>query len=166
MPESRIVISNTTPIISLALVGQLDLFAKLYGEVVIPLAVAEEIQAGGKNRPGFLEFQQATWFKQIPLADPRRASLLSDLDRGEAEVIALAQEINAHLVIIDERLARRHANRLGLTITGTLGILLKAKQEGHISSIAPLISELQSNGIRLSKPLVVKVLQLAGEYHP
>jgi hypothetical protein len=110
MPEARIVISNTTPIISLALIGQLDLFARLYGEVLIPPAVAAEIITGGKDRPGFVEFQQANWFKQTPLADPRRASLLSDLDRGEAEVIALAQELNADLVIIDERLARRHAD--------------------------------------------------------
>lgn len=163
MPESRIVICNTTPIISLAVIGQLELFSHLYGEIIVPPAVAAEIIAGGKNRPGYLEFSQAAWIKEIPLVDPRRASLISDLDRGEAEVIALAQELNADLVIIDERLARRHVGRLGLPMTGTLGVLLKAKQEGYVPAIEPLISRLQSNGIRLSKPLIAKVLQLAGE---
>ena len=97
------------------------------------------------------------------MQDPRRADLLSDLDRGEAEVIALAQELNADLIIIDERLARRHAKRLNLTLTGTLGVLLKAKENNLTPSIAPLIQTLQNNGIRLGDAVVAEVLRLAGE---
>ncbi|MCP4426269.1 MAG: DUF3368 domain-containing protein [Chloroflexi bacterium] len=163
MPENRIVISNTTPIISLALIGQLNLLEALYGEIVVPTAVASEILAGGQARIGMQEFQHAPWFKHVPLIDPRRADLLVDLDRGEAEVIALAQELNATLVILDERLGRRHAQRLGLTVTGTLGVLLKAKQQGVIAEIKPLIEQLQRGGIRLGRPLVAKTLRLANE---
>ncbi len=163
MPKTRIVISNTTPIISLALIGHLDLLKELYGRVVLPTAVTTEILAGGQARIGIEEFQRAAWFKQIALTDPRRANLLVDLDRGEAEVIALAQELNADLVILDERLGRRHAQRLGLAITGTLGVLLKAKQRGFVAEIKPLIEQLQQGGIRLGRPLIAQTLQLANE---
>lgn len=164
MPDrpQRVVV-NTTPIIALALLDQLSLLQPLYGAVRIPPAVQAEVMAGGANRIGITELQHASWIKLIPLQDPRRADLLSDLDRGEAEVIALAQEIDADLVIIDERLARRHAKRLGLPLTGTLGVLLKAKQQNLISSVSPLIETLQKNGIRLSKVVVTEALRLAGE---
>ncbi|NKQ35209.1 MAG: DUF3368 domain-containing protein, partial [Chloroflexi bacterium] len=145
------------------LVGRLDLLEKLYGNVLVPPAVVAEVLAGGQFGIGVLEFQQATWFLQTPLADPRRADLLVDLDRGEAEVIALAQEINADLVILDERLGRRHAQRLGLEITGTLGVILKGKQLGFVLEVKSLIERLQKGGIRLGRPLIARVLQLAGE---
>ena len=101
--------------------------------------------------------------RTVPLNDPRRADLLSDLDRGEAEVIALAQEHHADLVIIDERMGRRHARRLGLRITGVLGVLLKAKQSGHLDAARPCVDQMQRRGIRLSAALVQRVLDLAGE---
>jgi predicted nucleic acid-binding protein len=97
------------------------------------------------------------------LQDPRRADLLSDLDRGEAEVIALAQEISADLVVIDERLGRRHARRLGLRLTGTLGVLLKAKEQLLVTEIKPLVEQLQHGGIRLGDAVVVQALKLADE---
>jgi len=126
LERTRTVVVNTTPIIALALIGQLDLLQHLYGEVMIPPAVQAEVLVGGPSGVGVAGLQTANWIRTVPLQDPRRADLLSDLDRGEAEVIALAQELNAELVIIDERLARRHAQRLGLALTGVLGVLLKA----------------------------------------
>jgi predicted nucleic acid-binding protein len=156
------VISNTTPIIALALVRQLDLLRALYGEVWIPPAVAAELRAGGA-RAGAAELATASYIRTVTLNDPRRADLLSDLDRGEAEVIALAQEHNVDLVIIDERLGRRHARRLGLPITGVLGVLLKAKQSGHLDAVRPCIDQMQQGGIRLSAALVQRVLELAEE---
>ena len=89
--------------------------------------------------------------------------MLPDLDRGEAEVITLAHELNASLVIIDERLARKYARRVGLRLTGTLGVLLKAKQQGFVPVIEPLIDRLQQHGIRLADSIVTEVLRLAGE---
>lgn len=101
MPErpQRVVAANTTPIIALALISRLDLLQRLYGEVVIPPAVRDEVFAGGPAGIGSAEVRAATWLRVISLQDPRRADLLADLDRGEAEVIALAQELDAGLVI-------------------------------------------------------------------
>ncbi len=164
MPERpQTVIVNTTPIIALVLIGELDLLQHLYGKVVIPPAVWTEVMAGGPSRVGTADLQKANWIQVVALQDPRRADLLSDLDRGEAEVIALAQELNAELVIIDERLARRHARRLGLTLTGMLGVLLKAKERRLVPAVGPLISQLRQDGIRLDDALVAEVLNLAGE---
>ena len=162
MPE-KLIVCNATPIISLSSIGQLTLLGKLYDRVIIPPAVAAEVLAGGRKRVGVDEFRRADWIEKRPLIDPRRADLLVDLDRGEAEVIALAQELNANLVIIDERLGRRHARRLGLPITGTLGVLLRAKQMGFISELTPLITHLRHGGIHLGDDVVAKILQLADE---
>lgn len=168
MPDGlgrRVVVVNSTPIISLAILDQLDLFRILYSRVLIPPAVYDEVLAGGPSRPGGAQLEAASWIERVQLQDPRRADLISDLDRGEAEVIALAQEVDADLVVIDERLGRRHAKRLELLVTGTLGVLLKAKNEGTLTKIAPLIEALQQGGIRLASDLVDRVLALAGEAH-
>lgn len=163
MPDTqRIVISNTTPIISLAVIQKLHLLQLLYGEVWIPTAVEDELSAGGM-RAGASELQSASYIRTVPLNDPQRARLLSDLDRGEAEVIALALEHQADLVIIDEQLGRRHAQRLGLTLTGVLGVLLRAKQQGYLTKIEPEIIQLRQAGIRLGDNLIERVLQLANE---
>lgn len=164
MPDQpQTIIINATPIIALALLDQLALLQPLYGTVLIPPAVQAEVLAGGARLIGVTELQHASWIKLTALQGPRRADLLSDLDRGEAEVIALAQELNANLVIIDERLARRHAKRLGLTLTGTLGVLLKAKQNKLIPAIEPLIQTLLRNGIRLGDDVIAEALKLAEE---
>ena len=164
MPEGpRLVVVNTTPIIALSLIGELDLLHSLYDQVVVPSAVRAEVLAGGRGGVGNSELRQASWLRVTSLDDPRRADLLADLDRGEAEVLALAQELNADLVIIDERLARLHAKRLGLTLTGTLGVLLRAKQLGHVKAVAPLIDKLRGGGIHLSDVVVAEVLALADE---
>ncbi len=159
----RLVVVNTTPIVALSLVGHLPLLARLYARVVIPLAVQAEVFAGGSRGIGVQELQDAHWIQRMPLYDPRRADLLTDLDRGEAEVLALAQELPADLVILDERLARRHARHLGLPLTGTLGVLLRAKQAQYIPALRPLITAIRQGGIWLSDPLVAEALRLAGE---
>ncbi|OGO33398.1 MAG: hypothetical protein A2Z03_03215 [Chloroflexi bacterium RBG_16_56_8] len=164
MPEPRrVVIANTTPIIALALIGKLDLLKQLYGEIIIPIAVQAEVLSGGTTGVGVAELQRSSWIRVTTLTDPTRADLLSDLDRGEAEVIALAQELNAGLIIIDERLARQHAKRLGLKLTGTLGILLESKQKGLVAAVKPLVDQLLQGGIRLGDALIAETLRLAGE---
>lgn len=163
MPDTpRLVVSNTTPIITLSLVGQLSLLQKLYGVVLVPTAVTNEVLAGG-SRYGAVELQQASYIHTTPLQDPRRADLLNDLDRGEAEAIALALEQNADLLIMDERLGRRHASRLELSLTGSVGILLKAKQAGFLTSVKPLLTKIEQGGIYLSPALIAQALQQAGE---
>src|SRR3954447_23558552 len=99
MPEvAPIVVVNATPVIALALLNQLALLQQLYQEVVIPPAVRAEVLAGGPSGIGVVDLQNAYWIQTTSLSDPQRADLLSDLDRGEAEVIALAQELQAELV--------------------------------------------------------------------
>lgn len=163
MPKSQhVVLSNTTPIIALSLIQKLDLYRDLYKEVFIPPAVQAELFAGG-NRAGAMELRQVSYIRTVELKDFGRADMLSDLDRGEAEVIALALEMDADLVIIDERLGRRHAQRLGLAITGVLGVLLRAKEQKLVAEIEPLITQLRQSKIRLSDSLIERILQIAGE---
>jgi len=164
MPDRpRRVVVNTTPLIALSLIDQFDLLQKLYGRVLIPAAVQTEILVGGVMGVGVRKLREATWVDVVSLQDPSRADLIADLERGEAEVIALAQEQNADLVVIDERLARRHAKRLGMQLTGTLGVLLRAKQLGLVDAVGPCIEQLRQGGIRLGEDLITEVLRLAGE---
>lgn len=163
MPDTpRLVVCNTTPIITLSLIGQLSLLQQFYGTVLIPPAVEAEILAGG-SRYGSQELKGAAYINTVPLNDPGRALLLNDLDPGEAEAIVLALEQKADLLIMDERLGRKHATRLGLTLTGSIGILLKAKQAGRIETIKPLLTQLDQGGIHLSSTLIAQALQEAGE---
>ena len=90
-------------------------------------------------------------------------SFLIDLDKGEAETIALAKELSIQKVIIDERLGRKYAKEFGLTVIGTLGILLKAKQLGIINSMKPLIEKLLEENIWFHEQLVHNVLDIANE---
>jgi predicted nucleic acid-binding protein len=85
------------------------------------------------------------------------------LDQGEAAVLALAEETDASLVVIDERKTRRYAERMGLRLTGTLGLLLEAKQAGFIGSVSACVAQLREVGLFLSPGLVQKVLEIAGE---
>jgi len=160
---SRLVVTNTTPLIALALIRKLHLLSDLYGEVLAPPAVYAEVIAGEAERTDVAEIRTASYVRVQPLSDPRRADVLTSLDRGEAEAIALAQEINADLLIMDEHLGRRAARRLRLAVTGTIGILLKSKTLGYVETVQPLITELQQRGIYLSDTLVRHALELAGE---
>ena len=85
------------------------------------------------------------------------------LDQGEAEVLALAEERDARLVIIDERKGRNYARHMGIPLTGTLGVLLLAKEQGLIEAMTPLLTALQTAGLHLDKALIQQVLKLANE---
>jgi predicted nucleic acid-binding protein len=85
------------------------------------------------------------------------------LDEGEAEAIILAKELNADLLILDEKLGRDYAKKLNVRITGTLGVLLKAKEMGLIDSVRELLNVLVDKGVWLNPKLIEKVIKLAGE---
>jgi len=156
------VISNNTALVALWVLGRLELLRELFGEVLIPQAVYDEFLATEDAlRQAALE--NAPWIRPVPVESPQRARVYVGLDRGEAEVLALAEERAARLVIIDERKGRRYAQRLELSLTGTLGLLLLAKERGLIVSLAPLLVELQEAGLYLDPQLVTRVLELAGE---
>ncbi len=164
MPSAeRPVVVDATPIVALAGLGHLDLLQRLYGEVLVPSAVWEELTRGGLRPGGSEDLAAAPWIKARALAQPDQVNFFPDLDRGEAEVIALALQAGARLVILDDRLGRRHASRLGLNITGTFGVLLAAKKLGLLAEIAPLLDRLGENRIYSSPKLRNLVLEKAGE---
>lgn len=156
------VIANNTPLVALGSIGQLALLQQLYAEILIPCAVYDEFLA--IERPLRQELlQRSPWIKPTPLANPRQALVYVGLDQGEAEVLALASERSARLVIMDERRGRRYAQRLGLPLTGTLGVLLAAREARLITRLQPLINNLLQAGLYVNPELVAKVLLLAGE---
>lgn len=156
------VISNATPLVALSSIGKLTLLRDLYGEILIPQAVYEEFVATQKiTRQTSLD--KSAWIKVKPLVNPRDVLVYVGLDRGESEVLTLANEQSARLVIIDEKRARRYAERLGLSVTGTIGILLTAKRWGFLPTVSPLLHQLLAQGIFLSPNLITQTLQDAGE---
>lgn len=162
-PQSQApVILNNTPLVALHSIGQLRLLRELYTEVLIPTAVQYEFLAvESKDRQ--LALDEAPWIKTEALADQRHALVYIGLDRGEAEVLALAVELKARLVVIDERKGRHYANRLGISLTGTIGVLLAAKEKGLITAIFPSIEQLFNKGLYLSPTVVERALEIAGE---
>ncbi|GHU48717.1 DUF3368 domain-containing protein [Spirochaetia bacterium] len=158
----RKVISNTTPILSLLKIGRLELLHTLYEEVTVPEAVYREIMKG-RDKEYFVCLPEYDWIRVEPIGSPSARQLLFDLDDGEAETIVLAQEQAADLVIIDEKSGCRYAKQLGLTLTGTVGMLLKAKERRLIDKVAPLLYELQKRQSWMSEKLIKTALELSGE---
>ncbi|MCP4363357.1 MAG: DUF3368 domain-containing protein [Chloroflexi bacterium] len=101
--------------------------------------------------------------KIVALTNPRHALVYTRLDRGEAEVLALVVEHSVRLIIMDERKGRQYAHRLGLPLTGTLGVLLLAKEKELVTAVAPLINRLLENGLYLSPGIFNRTLALSQE---
>lgn len=160
MPE---VIVNTSPLQYLHQLGRLELLGRLYQRILVPLGVEAEIEEGRRRGVALPDLQEVSWVEVRAVSQPALVPLVTDLGRGETEVLTLALETPGALVILDDGLARRHAALLGIRTTGTLGILLKCKQNGLISAVRPLIDELDRLGFRLASHTRRSVLKLAGE---
>ena len=160
-----IVVCNATPVIALAAVGQLDLLRAVYGEINIPDAVFHEVTIAGAGEPGAREVTAAAWIKRQPVRNRTLVNALGlELDLGEAEAIALALETSAGLILLDERLGRHAAMRLGLTVAGTLGVLIAAKDRGLIAALRPVLDALRVQaGFWIGGELHDAVLKAAGE---
>ncbi len=156
------VIANNTPLVAFWAIGRLDVLHALFGEISISPAVRDEFLAlEAASREQTLE--ENRWIRVVPLKQPARVRMLAGLDAGEAETLVLAEELDARLVLMDERKGRRYAERLGLPVTGTMGVLLLAKEEGVIERIAPVLRAIEENGLFIGNELKQKVLALAGE---
>jgi uncharacterized protein len=162
MPE-RLTFCNTSPLLYLRLVGRLDLLAQLYGEVHIPPAVEAELRAGAQRGVDVPDVAALPWLRVVPLLSDKSIPLVMDLGRGEAEVIALGLENPGSRLILDDTLARRIARLQSLQFTGTIGVLIRAKQLGRLSTLSPVLSALREAGLWLSDELVNEVLIQAGE---
>jgi predicted nucleic acid-binding protein len=161
MPTKPVIINNS-PLVFLWILNLLPLLRELYTDVWIPEDVQEEfLRTETMARRSSLD--NAPWIRTVSLADPQSASVYGRLDQGEASVLALAKEHDAHLVIIDEKKAREEAKRIGLPVRGTVGVLLEAKKKGLIDAIKPLLETLHDNGMYLEQSFIDDVLQLAEE---
>jgi len=156
------VVSNTSPILNLAIVGQLELLRQQFGEILIPKAVLDELKVD-EERPGSQAICEAIasgWIQVQEASNEPLVQLLKQiLDQGEAEAIALAIDLKADWMLLDEREGRKVAKSLGLNVTGILGILLRTKQLGELESLQPVIDELINKaGFRIAPELLAQIL--------
>ena len=160
------VVADTSPLIALARIGELDLLRRLYGRVAVPAAVEAEL-AIGSDRPGARMLEAALvagWLSVQPVSDRAPGPDLSLLlGPGEAEAIVLAEERQARLLLIDDLRGRRIARRRGIPVAGVAGVLLAAKSRGEIAAVGPILRRLSEAGYRLSPRLVAEVFAAAGE---
>lgn len=160
-----IVISDTSPIINLARIGALDLLPALFGKVIIPKKVFDEITVEGADMPGANEIRRAKWVEVRECANKTFVQALQlQVDPGESEAIGLAIEMQARLLLIDERMGRQLAKEFQVPIMGLLGVLKMAKGKGLIPAVKPLIDRLiQTAGFRIGKELYLEILMTEGE---
>jgi predicted nucleic acid-binding protein len=156
-----IIFSNTTPFIALASIGQLDLLPSLFGRVHVAQSVIEECAEGGRILVP--DLSSLDWI--MPEADEVSSisPVMFELDRGERQTILLARKFGAGRVIIDERIGRRVAEYLGLSVTGTLGVLAKAKSLGLIPSFHEAALAMRKQGIHYNAGLITRLAQHLGE---
>ena len=158
------VISNATSLIAFARINRLDLLHKVVGNLIIPEAVAREIsdyQGGGKAN---IALSTETWISIASVQSKQQVRLLlPTLDRGEAEVIALALELRPKLVLMDELTGRKVAESLDLNVCGSVGLLIGAKQMGEITAVKPLMDEMTQQGIFYGQRFIDAVLLSVNE---
>jgi len=159
------VVSNSSALINMARIGRLDLLRQLYGELLIPQAVWDEVVIEGAGQPGANEVKEASWIKKCSVNDEQLVrALRQELGAGEAEAIVLALEVEAEILLMDERLGRETAHYMGLRRVGLIGALIEAKHRGLIDAIKPLLDVLRTQaGFRVSDDLYTRVLEDEGE---
>ncbi len=155
------VFCNTTPFIALASIDRLDLLQQVLGHISVANAVAEKCARGGPIPVPAL--RNLPWIKVYPDLPPKDWSAVLDLDRGEQQTLLLARHHGSDLVVIDERRARNLAEYLGLRVTGTLGILAKAKASGLIPSFREAAAAMHDQGIYYSQRLIDRLAHRLNE---
>lgn len=151
----ELVIADASPLIGLEQIGQIELIARLFGGVLVPPAVIQEIAVSVPRRD---------WLRVQSLSAPIPSTVrLARLDPGEEEAVALAIELRPTWLVLDERRARRLAERLGLPVIGTLGILRTAKLRGVVGEVKPLIDALRATRFFVDDRLVGQLLDEMGE---
>ncbi|GAB3413492.1 DUF3368 domain-containing protein [Niabella aquatica] len=149
----KTIISDTSCLILLEKIDELDILNKLFGIIITTSEVAEEF---GKPLPAWFELRQPT--------DKNYQSIIeASVDKGEASAIALAVEIDDCLLIIDDLKGRKFAHQLGLTIIGTIGVIVDAKLAGIIPSVKPILSKIKSTNFRITGQLESLILKRANE---
>lgn len=157
-----LVVSNTSPLLNLAIINQLSLMPQQFNQIIIPTAVLSELRIA-ENLPGSQQLRDAItagWLTIQSVENQAFVQLLRrELDEGEAQAIALAIQLNADLLLLDERDGRRVARTLGLNLTGILGIILKGWREGQVLSVRELLNQLRQNAnFRIAPHLEQQIL--------
>lgn len=159
-----VVVSDSGPLIALAGCGQLQLLVAVFDAVHVPQAVLDETTAD-RSRAGaadIVAFVQTHAQLHPGRTDAVYTAAIGHLDEGEAQALSLAHALGCG-VLMDERRGRQAAVRQGLPLFGVLGVLLQAKRMAHVERVAPVLQRMQSNGYRISQPLIDATLKLAGE---
>ena len=158
------IVCNAGPLIALAGIGQVGLLGELFGEVLVPVEVQAEVEAGGSGGVGASLFQEQTWLRVTHLEQTVDPLLVSLLDQGEAATISLALQTKAALVLMDEVKGRRVARDVfGLAVVGTGRLLVEAKRARLIAEVRPLLTKMRSNGYWMADKIIAEVLRQAGE---
>ena len=157
----RRVVVNTTPLIALSGIGKLNILKDMYGEIFIPKAVYDEV----KLEPAYSEVNSSLdWINVVDIDNNVYAKMFSTrLHAGEVEAIMYAIDTKADLIVLDDKLARKTAKYMGLTVTGTLGVVIKAKEIGYIEAVKPIMNMLIQNGLYISADVQKMVLDMVDE---
>jgi predicted nucleic acid-binding protein len=161
-----IVVSNTSPLISLSSISLFDLLQTLFVAITIPEEVYQEIVLQGQNRPGANEVAAANWIVRRVVTDHKAVQHLIDvtrLGRGESEAIVLATELTADYLILDDLAARRYALEQNLPVIGTIGLLVAAKAKRMIPSVKQAMDELRRAGKYIHNNVYDEALRRSGE---
>jgi predicted nucleic acid-binding protein len=158
---TTMVVSDSTPFIGLARIGQFDVLRELFGKIVVPKAVYEEVVEQGSGRPGAEELRSADWVETREVSGRDGVEVLKlSVDAGEAEAIALAMEVSADLLLVDDPQGRRIAKGLGIPVSGTVGVLLRFFR-GDPSGFKGALDALLAEGFRLGPDEYERVLKLS-----
>lgn len=159
----REVVTDASPLIYLSVLGRFPLLQRLFGTVCLPDAVLREVAASPVTLPGAVETRAAVedgWLRPTTVCNRLAVeALLTDLHLGEAEAIVLARELGAGRVLLDDRLARNRAKALGLTVTGTIGLLLLARQRGEQLDLRHDLDTLVQHGFRIASDVYDAILR-------
>ncbi len=158
-----VVICNTSPLQYLYQSDGLELLVELFGQVQIPEAIAMELKEGRRQNVYLPDPATLPWLNISSVQDRTLMPLVTNMGDGEMEVLALGLETPDALLILDDKRARRHALALDLKFSGTLGIMLLAKERGDLEAVKPVMDQLETLGFRLTPETRQSVLELAGE---
>lgn len=149
----KAIISDTSCLILLDKIGELEILNKLFGTIITTTEVASEF---GQPLPSWVEIKQ-------PSDNNYQSIIEASVDKGEASAIALAIELDNCLLIIDDLKGRKFANQLGLTIIGTIGVIVDAKLAGINPSIKPILTKIKATNFRITEQLEALILKRSGE---
>jgi predicted nucleic acid-binding protein len=159
-----IVVADSSPLIYLAAIGKFALLQTIYQQIIIPQAVYDEVVTQGAGRWGASETAGAAWIDCRTISDPSKLPpSQANLDLGEREVIGLAEELHANLVLMDEAAGRRELSKRGIKFLGTVGLLIQAKRSGLIAALKPELEQLRACGFHLSDRVIHLCLASVGE---